>query len=36
VDLRRPQPEVRVKRIEINNKGNGAARPVVEGRTGEA
>src|SRR3712207_1961867 len=32
VDLRRPQPEVRVKRIEINNKGNGAARPVVEDR----
>ena len=36
VDLRRPQPEVRVKLIEINNKGNGAARPVVEGRTGQA
>ena len=32
VDLRRPQPEVRVKRIEINSKGNGAARHVVEGR----
>ena len=34
VDLRRPQPEVRVKSIPINNKGNGAAasRPVVEGR----
>ena len=37
VDLRRPQPEVRVKRIEINSKGNGAVtRPVVEGRAGEA
>ena len=37
LDLRRPQPEVRVKRIEINAKGNGAvARPVVEGRPGEA
>ncbi len=35
VDLRRPQPEVRVKKIEINKKGNGAsARPVVEGRAG--
>ena len=34
VDLRRPQPEVRVKSIPINSKGNGAApgRPVVEGR----
>jgi HSP20 family molecular chaperone IbpA len=34
VDLRRPQPEVRVKSIPINNKGNGAGagRPVVEGR----
>src|ERR687889_1092689 len=33
VDLRRPQPEVRVKTIEINSKGNGATmRPVVEGR----
>ena len=36
VDLRRPQPEVRVKRIEINNKGNGAAKHVVEGNVGEA
>jgi HSP20 family molecular chaperone IbpA len=35
VDLRRPQPEVRVKRIEINTQGNGAAtRSVVEGRVG--
>ena len=34
VDLRRPQPEVRVKKIEINGKSNGAARPVVEGRAG--
>ena len=33
VDLRRPQPEVRVKKIEISSKGNGAtARPVVQGR----
>jgi len=32
VDLRRPQPEVRVKKIEINARGNGTARPVVEGR----
>jgi len=32
VDLRRPQPEVRVKTIQIQNKGNGATRPVVEGR----
>ncbi len=40
VDLRRPQPEVRVKTIQIGNKGqtggkvNGAAKttPVVEGR----
>ena len=32
VDLRRPQPEVRVKTIEINGKGGGAERPVVEGR----
>src|SRR5215207_11255244 len=36
VDLRRPQPEVRVKRIEINSKNNGAARPVVEGSAGGA
>src|SRR4051794_26101982 len=36
VDLRRPQPEVRVKKIEINGKNNGAARPVVEGNAGEA
>ena len=34
VDLRRPQPEVRVKKIEINGKSNGAARPMVEGRAG--
>jgi HSP20 family molecular chaperone IbpA len=32
VDLRRPQPEVRVKKIEIGSKGNGATRTVVEGR----
>lgn len=31
VDLRRPQPEVRVKTIQINSKGNGAARAVVQG-----
>ena len=36
VDLRRPQPEVRVKKIEINGKNNGAARPVVEGSAGGA
>ena len=36
VELRRPQPEVRVKRIEINKKTNGAARSVVEGSAGEA
>jgi HSP20 family molecular chaperone IbpA len=35
VELRRPQPEVRVKRIEINKKTNGAQRPVVEGNAGE-
>ena len=34
VDLRRPQPEVRVRKIEINGKSNGAARPMVEGRAG--
>jgi HSP20 family molecular chaperone IbpA len=34
VDLRRPQPEVRVKTIQIGSKGNGAARsaPIVDGR----
>ncbi len=32
VDLRRPLPEVRVKKIEITCKSNGAARQVVEGR----
>jgi HSP20 family molecular chaperone IbpA len=32
VDLRRPQPEVRVRTIEIRNQGNGGARTVVEGR----
>jgi len=32
LDLRRPQPEVRVKTIEINGRGNGAARTVVGGR----
>jgi HSP20 family molecular chaperone IbpA len=32
VDLRRPQPEVRVRTIEIRNQGNGATRTVVEGR----
>jgi HSP20 family molecular chaperone IbpA len=35
VELRRPQPEVRVKRIEINKKANGAKRPVVQGSAGE-
>ena len=38
VDLRRPQPEVRVKTIPINGaqaretRVNGAGRPVVDGR----
>ena len=37
VELRRPQPEVRVKRIEINKTTNGAnKRSVVEGSAGEA
>jgi HSP20 family molecular chaperone IbpA len=36
VELRRPQPEVRVKRIEINKTTNGAKRSVVEGNAGEA
>lgn len=36
VELRRPQPEVRVKRIEINKTTNGATRSVVEGSAGEA
>ena len=31
VDLRRPQPEVRVKTIRITPKGNGISRPIVEG-----
>lgn len=31
VDLRRPQPEVRVKTIEINGSGAGPARTVVGG-----
>lgn len=36
VDLLRPQPEVRVKTIEITSKGNGAAsRPVVGARAAE-
>jgi HSP20 family molecular chaperone IbpA len=36
VELRRPQPEVRVKRIEINKTTNGAnKRAVVEGSAGE-
>ena len=35
VDLRRPQPEVRVKTIQIGSKGNGGAKPVVEGQTSE-
>lgn len=34
VDLRRPQPEVRVKTIEINGSGSGATRTVLGGRTG--
>jgi len=34
VDLRRPQPEVRVKTIQINTTGNGVAKTVVEGRAG--
>lgn len=37
VDLRRPQPEVRVKTIEINGaSGAGPARTVVNGRAGTA
>ena len=35
VELRRPQPEARVKRIEINKASNGAKRPVVQGNAGE-
>jgi HSP20 family molecular chaperone IbpA len=33
VELERPQPEVRVKTIQIGKKMNGATAPVVEGRT---
>lgn len=36
VDLRRPQPEVRVKTIRIATKTNGAAARVVEGQTEKA
>ena len=32
IDLKRPQPESRVKTIRIDARGNGAARAVVEGR----
>ncbi|HYF09118.1 MAG TPA: Hsp20 family protein [Acetobacteraceae bacterium] len=32
VDLRRPQPETRVKTIRIATKGNGAVGKIVEGR----
>ena len=32
VDLRRPQPEVKVRTIHIANRGNGAVKQVVEGR----
>ena len=32
VDLRRPQPEARVKTIRIASKGNGVAGKIVEGR----
>jgi HSP20 family molecular chaperone IbpA len=35
VDLQRPQPEVRVKTIQIGTKGNGGGKPVVEGHTSE-
>ena len=31
VDLARPQPESRVKTIQIHRKGNGASPPVVDG-----
>ncbi len=34
VELERPQPEVRVKTIQIGKKTNGATKAVVEGRTG--
>ncbi|MCK8783057.1 Hsp20 family protein [Roseomonas sp. NAR14] len=33
VDLKRPQPETRVRTIRIVTKGNGVTRQVVEGRT---
>jgi HSP20 family molecular chaperone IbpA len=33
VDLRRPVPEPRVRTIHIATRGNGAQKPVVEGRT---
>jgi hypothetical protein len=33
VDLKRPQPESRVKTIRIANQGNGVSdKPIVEGR----
>jgi len=35
VDLRRPQPESRVKTIRIGTRGNGVADDVVEGRADE-
>jgi HSP20 family molecular chaperone IbpA len=34
VELERPQPEVRVKTIQIGKKTTAATKPVVEGRTG--
>ena len=36
VDLRRPQPEVRVRTIEINGSRSGATRTVVGGRAGSS
>jgi HSP20 family molecular chaperone IbpA len=35
VDLRRPVPEARVRTIQIGIRGNGAQKPVVEGRAME-
>lgn len=32
VDLKRPQPESRVKTIRIATRGNGVGKPIVEGR----
>ena len=34
VELERPQPEVRVKTIQIGKKTNGVAKPMVEGHVG--